>query len=150
MRPKNVWSSLLVVSLELFLQRTSFLPVDELWTKHVEQSFLFIYFHFGIQCFFPLRFQFPSNIFCIASIFQIFYRGGILTFPELLLGTLEGLFRKGFCFFVFQANISVACVFDLAKATRYSLQWYSNKSASSLNIFDCCTGQFRAAKCLTF
>ena len=72
----------------------------------------------------------------------------------------EGVFRKGFCFFLpFSANILTACFFDLAEATRCSLNFLSNKflscrcnkSASSLNIsLDCCGGQLRAAKMLYF
>ena len=80
--------------------------------------------------------------------------------PVLLLGASEGLFWKGFIFFLpFSANISMAYFFDLAEATRYSLNFFPNKlmfischcnkSASSLNIsLDCCTGLLRAAKTL--
>ena len=78
--------------------------------------------------------------------------------PKLLLGASEGVFRKSFCIFLpFSANISIACFFYLAEATRCSLNffpnkflsWHCNKSVSSFNFsLDCCAGQLRGVKML--
>ena len=126
--------------------------------QHVE-GFLCVYFYLGIHCFYQLLGGSFRRIFFV-SIFQIFFRGQILKYcpPELLLGASKGLFRKGFCFFLpFSTNISTACLFDLAEATRCSLNLFPNKflscrcnkSASSLNIsLDCCAGHLTAAKML--
>ena len=61
--PKNVLTFLLVTSLKIFLQRTSFLPMDEhsqifYWNyrrkHHAEEGFLCVYFYIGIHCFYQL------------------------------------------------------------------------------------------------
>ena len=94
---------------------------------------------------------FMSNIFCL-------YFSYLLPRKNFEYCPLELLLRMSLCFFLpFSANISMVSFFDLAEATRCSLNFlpkkflscHCNKSASSLSIaLDCYPGQLRTTKIL--
>ena len=65
-----------------------------------------------------------SNIFCLDFPYLLPRKNFEYCPLELLLRGTEGVFRKSLCFFLsFSANISMASFFDLAEATRCSLNF---------------------------